>query len=153
MKQITDHLAIAVASLGVCILLAGCYEGREPIVLKIDQINLVEDDVYDDYFNISQATFRIDSISISEDILTMTVRYAGECRAHEFTLIGSRAWAGNQPPRMYALFLHETYGDTCLAGVQQSLMIDLSPIREWQADTGSVTLWVRNAPRGVLYRY
>ena len=83
----------------------------------------------------------------------MTIRYAGECEVHEFTLIGSQTWAGNQPPRMYALFLHETRGDTCLAGVQQSLIIDLSPIRDWQADTGSVSLWVRNAPRSVLYRY
>ncbi len=137
----------------MCILLAGCYDGREPIVLEIDQINLVESDVYDDYFNMTQAPFRIDSIAISEDILTVTIRYAGECEVHEFTLIGSRARAGSQPPRMYALFLHETRGDTCLAGVQQSLIIDLSPIREWQADADSVTLWVRNSPRSVLYRY
>ena len=47
-RRIARKLSIGLL-LGFCILLAGCYDAREPIVLQIDQINLVEGNVYDDH--------------------------------------------------------------------------------------------------------
>lgn len=73
--------------------------------------------------------YSLDSLSIEGGILTMTVRYSGGCRYHDFVMYMSpAAFLGSWPYQANSYIRHDSHGDMCEALISEVIEFDLTPV-------------------------
>lgn len=70
-------------------------------------------------------------ISISETLitgnkLTLTVKYSGGCKKHDFQLIGHKMISKSLPPQRSIKLYHNNNGDDCREIIEEILVFDIS---------------------------
>ncbi len=122
---IQTSLLLALASVILCP--TGCSDPTmqadstpEPIILFEDVSTI---DIKNDWAQIKE-------ISISGDIVFLSVEYGGGCREHYFALFGLRYFLESNPPQAEIYLSHDANRDACKALLRRSLQFDLRPLRE-----------------------
>lgn len=96
--------------------------------------------------------------SVANDSLHVTVRYAGGCQRHEFSLHASRVFMESHPVQSPVVLHHEANGDTCRALLTRELQFDLTPLRDawragYQQQHGTIILRLRGYGEGITYTF
>ncbi|MFQ6616494.1 MAG: hypothetical protein ACE5HZ_06965 [Fidelibacterota bacterium] len=100
-------------------------ESLEPIPI------IVDDSLYLAAIDKPQAEFSIEKAEIEGDILNLTVSFLGGCKEHEFALIAGTGYEKSNPPRAHVILTHDAREDTCTDKVSESLLFDLSPLKDF----------------------
>ena len=69
--------------------------------------------------------------SISENILSISVKFSGGCTEHQFSLIGGQLFMESAPVKFGAILSHNANGDVCEALIHKTLNFDLTPLKEF----------------------
>jgi len=75
------------------------------------------------------APYKVDSISIDGDILSVFVNYSGGCKEHTFDLVSNGMYAKSMPPQISVVLKHTNNGDNCRELVMKELKFDVSPLK------------------------
>ena len=99
--------------------------------------------------------FALNSATITDDTLTVSVSYSGGCEAHQFTLVASDMFLESFPVQLHAYIAHNANGDTCEAYPTESYQFDLTPIKTmyqeaYHQEAGTIRLHLKDAPDGEL---
>lgn len=70
-------------------------------------------------------------IGISEALVTgnklsLTVKYSGGCKKHDFQLVGHKMISKSRPPQRSIKLYHNTNGDDCREIIEEILVFDIS---------------------------
>ena len=101
----------------------------------------------------------LNSATITDDTLTVSVSYSGGCRAHVFTLVIAASFVESSPVRLPAVLRHDANGDTCEAFPTESYAFDLALVRAryravYGPGAGSVALQLDGVPEdGLIYEF
>jgi hypothetical protein len=92
--------------------------------------------------------FTIQSASLSESVLTVTVQYAGGCEDHLFTLEGSEQISKSLPPIRSIRLVSSGKKDLCKALIVKTLTFDVTPLA-YSSESGSqITLNLEGLANG-----
>ena len=97
--------------------------------------------------------------AITGDTLTVSVSYAGGCRAHAFTLVIAASFIGSSQVRLPTVLRHEANGDPCEAFPTESYVFDLALVRAryravYGPGPGRVALQLDGVPvDGLVYEF
>lgn len=73
--------------------------------------------------------FTLDSVSLSGDVINLSVTYSGGCKDHYFSLYMSPgAFSGSNPRRADLLLRHFSDGDDCEALITEQISFSLQPL-------------------------
>ena len=97
----------------------------------------------------------LNTISITDDTLTLNVSYGGGCRTHQFTLIASESFMESFPVQLRISLAHNANADLCRAWLTEDLQFDLTPIKTlyqegYRQEAGTIILRLKDAPDGEL---
>ena len=114
-----------------------------------DPIVFVEDINEADAWGTDPVT--LNSVSIEQDTLIVSVSYSGGCEDHEFTLLAAEAFMETDPVQLRMSIAHNGNGDLCEAWLTEELRFDLSLIAKmfesnYQQKHGQVVLMLDDAP-------
>lgn len=73
--------------------------------------------------------YKVDSLSISGNILSVFVNYAGGCKEHSFDLVSDGMYAKSLPPQLSLCLKHTGNDDMCKKLVKQELKFDVSGLQ------------------------
>lgn len=95
--------------------------------------------------------YRLNSATIADSTLTVSVSYSGGCRKHQFTLILWDAAKMSDPVQLGVSIVHNANGDPCEAYPTEAYHFDLTPIKTkyqttHQRKIGKVLLKLEGAP-------
>ena len=158
-------------TLGLLSLLAlGCQQNQDRKIMQPDDtlISVSVDDASQDDI-IYQGTvfigdagdrfgtdeYELNSATITDDTLNVSVSYSGGCKEHEFTLVASEAFLESDPVQLSVSIAHNANGDTCEAYPTDNYRFDLTPIKKmyqkaYQQEAGTIILRLKDAPDGEL---
>ncbi len=96
--------------------------------------------------------FALNSATITDDMLTVSVSYSGGCEAHQFTLVASDSFLESFPVQLHVYLAHNANGDNCEAYPTESYQFDLTPIKTmyqeaYQQEAGTIVLHLKDAPK------
>ncbi len=99
--------------------------------------------------------YALNSATITNDTLTVSVSYSGGCEAHHFTLVASDTFLESFPVQLHAYIAHNANNDNCEAYPTVSYQFDLTPIKTmyqeaYQQEAGTIVLHLKDAPDGEL---
>ena len=99
--------------------------------------------------------YALNSATITDDTLKVSVSYSGGCEEHEFTLVVSETFLESFPVQLHAYIAHDANGDTCEAYPTDNYHFDLTPIKTmyqnaYQQEAGTIILRLKDAPDGEL---
>lgn len=103
--------------------------------------------------------FALNSATITDDTLTVSVSYSGGCEAHQFTLVASDTFLESFPVQLHVYIAHNANGDTCEAYPTEKYQFDLTPIKTmyqqaYRQEAGTIVLHLKDAPDGeLLYKF
>jgi len=83
-----------------------------------------------DIREIKSDTFKLESAVIENDILKITVSYAGGAAEHEFTLYWSGISTRSMPPQLPMVLKHNANGDQAEAYITTTIEFELSAINK-----------------------
>ena len=97
----------------------------------------------------------LNSATITDDTLNISVSYSGGCEAHEFTLVVSEAFLESFPVQLPVSIAHDANNDTCEAYPTENYRFDLTPIKTmyqeaYRQEAGTIVLRLKDAPDGEL---
>jgi hypothetical protein len=75
------------------------------------------------------SAYKIDSLAISGNILSVFVNYSGGCKEHSFELVSNGMYAKSMPPQLSLCLKHSGNDDQCKKLVMQELKFDVSELR------------------------
>ena len=92
------------------------------------------------------------------DSLEITVAYSGGCQDHIFEMCWGPDWAESFPVQVPVLLSHDAMGDDCEAYPQETVVIDLVPLKEayqqaYQSETGAMELLLIGQDAGITYEF
>ena len=97
---------------------------------------------------------------MTDDVLMVSVSYAGGCRAHGFRLLTADSFMESDPVQLRITLIHDGNGDRCLAWITEQHAFDLSDVKaRWRAayrrESGVVQLRLKDAvdDEALLYRF
>ncbi len=95
--------------------------------------------------------FVVNSASITDDTLSVSVSYSGGCETHEFTLIASESFLESFPVQLHVSLAHNANGDACEAYPTEKYQFDLTPIKNmyqeaYRQEAGTIILRLKEAP-------
>ena len=93
------------------------------------------------------AFYKIDSIKINEDILSVFVNYSGGCKTHSFDLYSNGMYAKSMPPQLSLCLKHNNNGDNCRGLLLQELKFNVSNLKY----AGKSTVVLKLADKKVTY--
>jgi hypothetical protein len=67
--------------------------------------------------------------TVTEDLLSVDVRYGGGCAEHAFSLHHSGIFRESYPVHTDMTLAHDAGGDACRALIQRTLEFDLTPVK------------------------
>ena len=70
------------------------------------------------------------NVSIEKDLLCLEISYSGGCVSHDFSLIGSGSFSESYPVQTSMLLSHEDNDDNCDSIITDTLVFDLTPLKE-----------------------
>ena len=99
--------------------------------------------------------YALNSATITDDILNISVSYSGGCEDHEFTLVASDTFLESFPVQLPVSIAHNANGDTCEAYPTENYRFDLTPIKTmyqaaYRQEAGTIILRLKDAPDGAL---
>ncbi len=99
--------------------------------------------------------YALNSATITDDMLNISVSYSGGCEDHRFTLVVSDAFLESLPVQLHASIAHNANGDTCEAYPTDNYRFDLTPIKKmyqkaYRQKAGTIILRLKDAPDGEL---
>ncbi len=98
-------------------------------------------------------SFKVESLSIDGDIVTMVISYSGGCEEHEFELVTNKLYLKSMPPKLNLFLKHNNNGDACRKLVIDTLRYDVSPARYPSPNTKEVVLMFNNTKEVLHYKY
>ncbi|RKU15770.1 hypothetical protein C6501_06300 [Candidatus Poribacteria bacterium] len=95
--------------------------------------------------------YELNSATIADDTLTISVSYSGGCKKHEFTLIANNAFMESDPVQLGVSIVHNANNDPCEAYPTEEYHFDLTPIKTmyqeaYQQEAGTIILRLKDAP-------
>ncbi len=102
--------------------------------------------------------FTITGVALAGHVLEIEVSYTGGCGEHQFTLVAAPGFEESDPVQAMLQLFHNAGGDTCEAIVTETLLFDLTPLKEaWQEsygqEAGTMTLNLAGAPESIRYQF
>ena len=99
--------------------------------------------------------YTLNSATITDDMLDISVSYSGGCEAHAFTLVVSEAFLESFPVQLPVSIAHDANNDTCEAYPTENYRFNLTPIKTmyqnaYRQDAGTIVLRLKDAPEGDL---
>ena len=94
------------------------------------------------------ASYSVDSLAISGDILSVFVNYSGGCKEHSFELLSNGMYAKSMPPQATVCLKHTNNDDACRKLVMQELKFNVSGIKY---KGGNGTTVIKLGDRQVTY--
>ena len=99
--------------------------------------------------------YALNSATITEDTLNISVSYSGGCEDHQFTLFTSGTFLESFPVQLHATIAHDANGDPCEAYPTENYRFDLTPIKKmyqnaYRQEAGTIILHLKDAPDGEL---
>ncbi|MGD1848231.1 MAG: NigD-like C-terminal domain-containing protein [Salibacteraceae bacterium] len=87
------------------------------------------------------AHVNIVSHSLEDRYLTLNITYSGGCQTHAFRLATDLSYLTNQPPSATLYLVHQDNGDNCEALLSETLMFDISSVRNPESDRMLITVF------------
>lgn len=75
------------------------------------------------------AFYKVDSIKINGDILSIFVNYSGGCKEHVFDLYSNGMFGKSLPPQLSLCLKHNNNGDNCRGLLFKELKFNVSPLK------------------------
>lgn len=99
--------------------------------------------------------YTLNSATITEDTLNISVSYSGGCEEHVFTLVVSEGFLESFPVQLPVSIAHDANNDTCEAYPTENYRFDLTPIKTmyqnaYRQEAGTIVLRLKDAPDGDL---
>ncbi len=128
-----------------------------PVSVSVDDVN-PDEIIYTGVVFIGDAgdrfgtdEFALNSATITDDTLTVSVSYSGGCKAHKFTLVASDTFLESFPVQLHVYIAHNANGDTCEAYPTEKYQFDLTPIKNmyqeaYRQQAGTIILRLKDAP-------
>ena len=152
------------------LLALGCQRNQDQKIMQPDDtlISVSRDDARQDDIIYQGAVFigdagnrfgtdeyALNSATITDDTLNISVSYSGGCKEHEFTLVASDAFLESFPVQLHVSIAHNANGDTCEAYPTENYRFDLTPIKTmyqeaYRQEAGTIILRLKDAPDGEL---
>ena len=161
--------AIVVYILSVSVFFIGCQQLNDQMKAGPDDtVSISVDDLNPDETFYTGAVFigdagdrfgtdeyALNSATITEDMLDISVSYSGGCEDHEFTLVASDTFLESFPVQLHVFIAHDANGDTCEAYPTENYRFDLTSIKTmyqeaYRQEAGTIILRLKNAPDGEL---
>jgi hypothetical protein len=73
--------------------------------------------------------YKVDSLHLNKDTLSVFVNYSGGCKKHFFQLISNGMYAKSLPPQLDLCLKHSDNEDLCKKLVMQELKFDVSGLK------------------------
>ncbi len=156
---------IVTYALSLSIFIIGCQQLDDQIKTGPDDvISISVDDVNPDEIFYTGAVFigdardkfgtdayTLNSATITDDTLNISVSYGGGCEAHQLTLIVSDTFLESFPVQLHVSLAHNANGDACEAWLTDDYHFDLTPIKTlyqnaYRQETGTIILRLKDAP-------
>lgn len=160
---------LIVYTLSVFIFAIGCQQLDDQMKTGLDDTTSVSvDDVNPDEIFYTGTVFvgdagdrfgtdayALNSATITDDTLNISVSYSGGCEEHEFTLVASDTFLESFPVQLPVSIAHNANGDTCEAYPTENYRFDLTPIKTmyqeaYRQEAGTIILRLKDAPDGEL---
>ncbi|MBX7093970.1 MAG: hypothetical protein K1X56_04560 [Flavobacteriales bacterium] len=97
--------------------------------------------------------FTIDTVTLSGDILSITVSYSGGCKEHQFDLAFNGMYKKSMPVQAAIFLLHENNGDACRALLTKTYRFNIKSIRNPANGPGTVILTLQGWKERITYTY
>ena len=99
--------------------------------------------------------YALNSATITDDTLNISVSYSGGCKDHQFTLVVSNTFLESFPVQLHASIAHNANGDTCEAYPTEDYRFDLTSIKTmyqeaYRQEAGTIVLRIKDAPDAEL---
>ncbi|MFX0206334.1 MAG: hypothetical protein ACFFDT_10120 [Candidatus Hodarchaeota archaeon] len=83
-----------------------------------------------EFNNAIRDEFTFINVTLEHDLLYLEVSYSGGCATHDFSLIGTGVFMESYPVQTSIVLSHEDNNDNCESIVTETLMFDLTPLKE-----------------------
>ena len=99
--------------------------------------------------------YALNSATITDDTLNISVSYSGGCEDHQFTFVASDIFLESFPVQLSASIVHNANDDACEAYPTENYRFDLTPIKTmyqeaYRQEAGTIILRLKDAPDGNL---
>ena len=160
---------LVVYTLSVLVFAIGCQQLNDQMKMGPDDtLSVSVDDVNPDEIFYTGTVFvgdagdrfgtdayALNSATITDDTLNISVSYSGGCEEHQFTLVASDIFLESFPVQLSASIVHNANGDTCEAYPTENYRFDLTPIKTmyqeaYRQEAGTIILRLKDAPDGNL---
>jgi hypothetical protein len=118
----------------VSLLLMSCSTGKEIIPNVEEKSNVIVAELGD--LNTKSAPFKISSVQIVGNIMTLEVNYSGGCKEHDFKMIGSNMIAKSMPPIRSIKLIDSVMDDSCKKLEIKNITVDISALA-YKKESGS----------------
>lgn len=88
-----------------------------------------------EYNNAIRDDLSITNAYIKSNLLFLEISYTGGCVNHDFSLIGSGVFAESYPVQTSIILSHEDNNDSCEAILTDTLVFDLTPLKEFYTES------------------
>ena len=158
-----------VYALSVFVFTIGCQQLDDQMKTEPDDpISISADDVSPDEIFYTGAVFvgdagnrfgtdeyALNSATITDDTLNISVSYGGGCEAHQLTFVVSDTFLESFPVQLHTSLAHNANGDGCEAWLTDNYRFDLTPIKKmyqkaYRQEAGTIILRLKDAPDGEL---
>ena len=97
----------------------------------------------------------LNSATITDDTLNISVSFSGGCKEHQLTLVVSDTFLESSPVQLHVSLAHNANGDQCEAWLTTNYHFDLTPIKTiyqkaYRQEAGTIVLQLKDAPDGAL---
>ena len=156
---------VIVYALSLSIFVMGCQQLNNQMKAEPDDtVSVSVDDVNPDKISYTGAVFigdardkfgtdayTLNSATITDDTLNISISYSGGCEDHQFTLVVSDTFLESFPVQLHASIAHNANGDTCEAYPTDNYRFDLTPIKTlyqkaYRQEAGTIILRLKDAP-------
>ena len=155
MKPTRNLWAEAATAATLVLLGSGCDSQSPTDLTDYDPVIVVEDARSGRW---PAAATQISGHRVSRDTLSLDVSYSGGCATHVFRLVVSRTFAESFPVQTWGVLAHDDGGDPCDGVLVETLLFDLSPLKEaywagYGGGAGQLVLHVEGLAQSVLYTF
>ena len=156
-------------TLSVFVFFIGCQHLNDPTKMDLDEtVSISREDVNIDERFYTGAIFigdmkdrfgtdeyALNSATITDDTLNISVSYGGGCEDHQLTLVVSETFLESFPVQLHTSLAHNANEDPCEAWLTETYRFDLTPIKKmyqeaYRQKAGTLILRFEEAPDGEL---
>ena len=110
------------------------------------------------YENAIKDNYSFDTVSLEQNFLSLDISYSGGCASHEFSLIGSGDFMESYPVQTTIVLSHEDNDDNCESFITETLVFDLTPLKELYIDlysesSGTIIIHLLGWDNSITYEY